>query len=285
MPRSALRLQARRGFGSGLPLGLQIRVGPLDGLRWVRLPSSSANPQSVGTCPRRTSSISSAEASVVSCFGPERSPLAWPEAWVSVDESDGKDARFTRASKTRDGGLGPYSTVSLAKAHAAAERCRHARHSEISARDRSSKLLEQATESLKKLSGCLFDSRPAGPNEPGGCNVTCGGHGVPSASSLSLTRTRQEARRPQLSVKRWLSPGAYPLHRLRRARAGPGPIRTRSGSDHAACSFRLSLWAVPAPNRRAWPPWQCRGLWLTARCALARAMARGTRPSLVGRQD
>jgi hypothetical protein len=32
--------------------------------------------------------------------------------------------RFTLGGKTRDGGLGPYPTVSLAKARAAAERCR-----------------------------------------------------------------------------------------------------------------------------------------------------------------
>src|SRR5215510_1821095 len=32
--------------------------------------------------------------------------------------------RFTLGGKKRDGGLGPYPTVSLAKARAAAERCR-----------------------------------------------------------------------------------------------------------------------------------------------------------------
>src|SRR5262245_333483 len=46
-----------RGFGSGLSPGLQIRVGPSDGLRWVRLPSSSANPLSIHVCPRRVALI------------------------------------------------------------------------------------------------------------------------------------------------------------------------------------------------------------------------------------
>src|SRR5262245_60964211 len=50
---------SRRGFGSGLPPGLQIRVGPSDGLRWVRLPSSSASASSISVCPRRSTSIRS----------------------------------------------------------------------------------------------------------------------------------------------------------------------------------------------------------------------------------